>query len=131
MIDRIKKILRYQAYELQNRIWERQEPKRQASDEFFNSWNTNPPPNEETHQRDATQAPEDTLEREYYENLELPINASFDEIKLSYRNLIKKYHPDRYHSDPSKQVLAEQITAKLNAAYQYFESKKNQNKGNY
>lgn len=35
----------------------------------------------------------------YYKVLEIPIDASYDDIKKSYRELARKYHPDKYHED--------------------------------
>ena len=122
MIDRIKKILRYQVYELQNHIWEKQKRNHEQNENHFTNWSSAPPPHEEDYSKDSHD-PEKALEREYYANLELPLNANFFDIKRSYRALVKKYHPDKYHSDPKKRILAEEITAKLNTAYQHFERK--------
>ena len=44
-------------------------------------------------------SPDEKLEKEYYGNLELPVGASFDEIKKQYRALLKKYHPDKFNND--------------------------------
>lgn len=63
------------------------------------------------------------VEEEYYANLELPYGASFDEIKTSYRKLLKKYHPDRFYNDEKKLQLAQEVVIKLNLAYNYFENK--------
>lgn len=38
----------------------------------------------------------------FYEALELPKNATQDEIKKQYRDLAKKYHPDRKGGDAAK-----------------------------
>ena len=46
--------------------------------------------------------------------LELPEQATLAEIKASYRNLIRKYHPDRY---PEDQVKCTEMTARLTVAY--------------
>jgi DnaJ-domain-containing protein 1 len=62
------------------------------------------------------------IEDEYFANLELSPEASFEEIKKSYKNLLKKYHPDKYHND-ERSEYAEKITKKLNEAYSYFENK--------
>lgn len=64
-----------------------------------------------------------TLEEEYYANLELPYGSSFDEIKTSYRKLLKKYHPDKFYNDEKKLQLAQEVVTKLNLAYNYFEKK--------
>ena len=62
-------------------------------------------------------------EAAYYAALELPANASFEEIKRAYKTLMKKYHPDRFHNEPQKKQFAEAVTQKLNEAYAYFERK--------
>ncbi len=61
-------------------------------------------------------------EREYYANLELSDGATFDDIKKSYRRLLKKYHPDHFNGS-KKEKIAEEITTKINQAYEYFENK--------
>lgn len=62
--------------------------------------------------------------KEYYDALEVSPGASFEEIKKSYRRLIKIYHPDRYANDPEKRKVAQAISLKLNEAYSYFEERK-------
>ena len=63
-----------------------------------------------------------SIEEQYYANLELSNGASFEQIKKSYKNLLKQYHPDKYHNDDRAED-AEQISKKLNEAYNYFENK--------
>lgn len=63
------------------------------------------------------------VECEYYGNLELPLGASFEQIKQAYKNLLKKYHPDRFYNEPKKLETAQNIVKKLNKAYNYFEEK--------
>ena len=46
--------------------------------------------------------------------LELPEQASLAEIKANYRNLIRKYHPDRC---PDNHVECTEMTARLTLAY--------------
>ena len=62
-------------------------------------------------------------EQAYYKALEVPVGASFDQIKESYKRLIKQYHPDRFANEPDKQKVAMEISQKLNVAYSYFEKK--------
>ncbi len=49
----------------------------------------------------------------YYSILEVPENASFQEIKRSYRKLVRKYHPDRNDSSG-----AEDTIKKINQAFE-------------
>lgn len=50
----------------------------------------------------------------YYQILEVSKNATQEEIRESYKTLIKKYHPDIYKGDKK---TAEKITSSLNEAY--------------
>jgi len=45
-------------------------------------------------------------------------NASIEDIKKAYRELVKKYHPDRYQDNPLKD-LADEKLAEINEAYEY------------
>ena len=54
----------------------------------------------------------------YYKILGLDITASPAEIKTAYRNLAKKWHPDRFVSQPEKLAQAEQEIQKINQAYE-------------
>ena len=51
----------------------------------------------------------------YYDVLRVDKNASQQEIKDSYKKLIKRYHPDLY---PGNKTKAETITRDLNEAYE-------------
>jgi len=63
-------------------------------------------------------------EDKYYKWLELPYGSSFEDIKKSYKNLMKKYHPDNFHNNETKRQTAEKLSQKLNEAYQYFDKKR-------
>ena len=52
------------------------------------------------------------MEQNYYEFFGISSNASQDEIKKAYLNLVKKYHPDT-----SKEENAETMMSKINAIY--------------
>jgi curved DNA-binding protein CbpA len=47
-------------------------------------------------------------------------DASDDEIKRAYRELVRKYHPDNYRDNPLSE-LAEQKMKEINAAYDKIE----------
>ena len=51
----------------------------------------------------------------YYETLGVKSDASQDEIKKAYRNLVKAFHPDYYHGDKE---FAEEKTRELNKIYE-------------
>lgn len=49
--------------------------------------------------------------------LELGPEATQDEIRRSYRKLMRKYHPDRFASDPEKYKAATEVARKITEAY--------------
>ena len=51
--------------------------------------------------------------RDYYRDMDLATNATFDEIKGQYRRLAKQYHPDRNPNNP----YAEQRFKEISEAY--------------
>lgn len=51
----------------------------------------------------------------YYEILKVSKNASIDDIKSSYKSLVKKYHPDLY---PGDKTFAEKKIKQINEAYE-------------
>lgn len=53
-----------------------------------------------------------------YEILGVKENATKEEIKKAYRELVKKYHPDQYGTNPL-QDLAEEKMREINEAYDY------------
>ncbi len=56
--------------------------------------------------------------------LDVPTNASFDEIKLAYKQKIKEYHPDKVAAlGKELQDLAAQKTASINVAFNFFKEK--------
>ena len=99
--------------------------------DFQEAWNeldeylktgTNYRPREKT--RDRTRASYSGMDEHLsqdYANLELSPGAPFGEVKKSYRNLLRKYHPDRFAMDPEKQKLATEITQKINVSFQRIE----------
>lgn len=51
-----------------------------------------------------------------YERLGLVPGVSMEEVDRKRRDLVKKFHPDRF-SDPDKRARAERVTAEINAAH--------------
>ena len=45
----------------------------------------------------------------YYEILGVDPMASPDQIRVAYRELVKKYHPDNYRNHPLEQVAKEKM----------------------
>jgi hypothetical protein len=55
-----------------------------------------------------------------YNRLDLAPGASMDEVDRKRRELVKRFHPDRF-SDPEKRVRAERVTAEINVAHDAIE----------
>jgi DnaJ-domain-containing protein 1 len=66
-------------------------------------------------------SPSDKRLRELYAQLEVPFGASFDEVKKSFRRLMRKYHPDLHLGNPQKHKTATQLTMSLTQAYNELE----------
>ena len=56
--------------------------------------------------------------RNPYEILEVREGASEEEIKVAYKKLVKKYHPDQYANNPLSDLAQEKIK-EINEAYDY------------
>ncbi len=55
-----------------------------------------------------------------YNRLGLAPGATMEEVDRKRRELVKRFHPDRF-SDPEKRVRAERVTAEINAAHDTIE----------
>jgi len=89
-------------------------------DEFLRTGRSRPRPTAagpREHARAPAPSPPAELRRDYA-NLEVPFGAPFEQVRLTHRRLLRKYHPDRFGLDPGRQRLATQITQKLNESYQ-------------
>ncbi|MBX3160133.1 MAG: J domain-containing protein [Deltaproteobacteria bacterium] len=64
---------------------------------------------------------------EWYKTLDLPVGADMPAIKTSYRQMMRKYHPDMHAGNPAKQKAANELSMRANTAYngllQHFEKK--------
>ncbi len=61
-------------------------------------------------------------EEQYRANLEVGPHATLADIRLSYKRLMKQYHPDFHATDLKKREMAHAIAQRLNEAMDYFES---------
>lgn len=58
-----------------------------------------------------------------YKTLGVDQNASDEDIKKAYRELVRKYHPDQYHDNPLA-ALAEERLKEINEAYSEIEKQR-------
>ena len=58
-----------------------------------------------------------------YAALEVRQGADFETVRRSYRNLMRKYHPDHHTGSPEKQKAANDIAQGLTEAYKLLEKK--------
>ncbi len=65
---------------------------------------------------------------EWYRVLDLQVGADMAQIKTSYRQLMRKYHPDMHAGNPQKQKAATELSMRVTTAYNslvdYLDSKK-------
>lgn len=57
-----------------------------------------------------------------YDILEVSLDASLDDIKSHFGDLVSVWHPDRFSDNPRRQNLAQEKTKQLNEAYNEIES---------
>jgi DnaJ-domain-containing protein 1 len=60
---------------------------------------------------------QDAQVAEWYRVLDLSPGAEMSQIKSSYRQLMRKYHPDMHAGNPSKQKAATELSMRVTAAY--------------
>lgn len=59
--------------------------------------------------------------KDYYDILDVPLNASIEQIKSRYKQLVRIYHPDRF-SNALDKVYAEHKLKQVNEAYAFLTS---------
>lgn len=59
----------------------------------------------------------DPMVVQYYARLELTYGAPWDEVKISYRRLMRRYHPDMHAHSPEKLKAATEVAQALTQAY--------------
>lgn len=63
-------------------------------------------------------SPQQKQTEQWYANLELEPGASLDDVKRAYRDLMRRYHPDKHLGDPARHKAATKLAASLTEAYQ-------------
>ena len=63
---------------------------------------------------------EDTLHA-HYKTLGVPFDSDYAVVKAAYRDLMRKYHPDRHAQDPTKERAATEMARKIALAYEAIE----------
>ena len=56
--------------------------------------------------------------KEDYAALELPLGADRGAVKVAYRDLLRRYHPDRHAERPDKAELANELTVRIRQSYE-------------
>ncbi len=85
-----------------------------------------PPPNnfQHTHTHKTPPPPLWTSEElEAFKALEIQPGTPFEQIKVTYKAMMKKYHPDKFHNEPNKYKSALEISQKINKAFDVLEKK--------
>ncbi len=59
--------------------------------------------------------------RQAYARLEVPFGSDWETVRRSYRQLMRRYHPDRHTTDPERERIATEISQKLTTAYNLLE----------
>lgn len=57
-----------------------------------------------------------------YRTLGLAYGASFEQVRASYKKLLKEHHPDRHGSSPEDLRKATETSARINDAYRMIET---------
>ena len=65
-----------------------------------------------------------------YKILNIPSNATDEEVKKAYRELARKYHPDNYHDNPLAD-LAQEKMKEINEAYELIQKQRKVSSGSY
>lgn len=89
--------------------------------EGFEQIGGGPAPSQGGRVSEPKSASEKTM-RDYYANLEVEYGADMSVVKESYRNLMRKYHPDKFTHDPNMEALSTKLTQEITYAYRAIES---------
>lgn len=62
-------------------------------------------------------SPQEQQLAQFYANLELPVTATVDDVRRAYKEMMKKYHPDKHAGDPARHKAATELAQSLTRAY--------------
>jgi DnaJ-domain-containing protein 1 len=109
---------------------EREARQRAAADEAFRRMKdqaarsgprSGPPPSSGSHGQASSRPPRpgstEAQVLEWYRVLDLQIGADMAQIKTSYRQMMRKYHPDMHAGSPQKQKAATELSMRVTTAY--------------
>jgi DnaJ-domain-containing protein 1 len=110
---------------------EREQKQRQAADEAFRrmkeqaarggSWSSPSSAGSSSSSSGSARPPKpgtpEAQLSEWYRVLDLSPGADMAQIKTSYRQLMRKYHPDMHAGNPSKQKAATELSVRVTSAY--------------
>ncbi len=74
-----------------------------------------------SHEPTATKGPRSPQEQQlvqYFANLELKPGATTEDVRRAYRDLMRKYHPDKHIGDPERHKASTELAQSLTRAYQ-------------
>ncbi len=60
-----------------------------------------------------SRTPQEQQLAQYYMNLELPVGAPLDDVRRAYRDMMRKYHPDKHAGDPTRHKAATELAQSL------------------
>ncbi len=53
----------------------------------------------------------------YYANLEIPYGSNLAEVKSAWKRQVRRYHPDRFATDPERLAIATELLQGINHAH--------------
>jgi len=53
----------------------------------------------------------------WYAALELPPGSDFKAVQKAWRDMLRRYHPDKHAGDPEKARVAHEVSQQINEAY--------------
>ena len=74
-------------------------------------------PEDAPREPEKVRSPAEQQLAQYYANLELPNGASLEDVRKAYREMMRRYHPDKHVGDPERHKAATELAQSLTRAY--------------